>query len=218
LTFNYASLSQGKINNGVAAIEDMASKGDSSNGTLVTPLPVDLVQLFLNKDLPVENGYYIESAQKEYPINSLKAIISTIRSKLLDFILEVGKQIGNSPITDQVKKSVEGIFTATITGNNNVFLVGDRNVQKVSININKHDFNQLANYFESKGLMESDIQELQSIIDFEEPDIEKKKFGSKVNNWIAKMVGKAATGGWDIAIGAAGSLLAEAIGKYYGWS
>lgn len=59
--------------------------------------------------------------------------------------------------------------------------------------------------------------ELIEIIDTEEPNAENKTFGEKVNGWIVKMVNKALDGSWNVGIGAAGSLLAEAIWKYYGF-
>jgi hypothetical protein len=42
------------------------------------------------------------------------------------------------------------------------------------------------------------------------------KFGPRVSAWIAKMLERAASGAWSVGLGAAGSLLATAISRYYG--
>ena len=39
---------------------------------------------------------------------------------------------------------------------------------------------------------------------------------SRVNNWIKKMMNKSLDGSWQIGIGTAGTLLADAIKGYYG--
>jgi hypothetical protein len=48
------------------------------------------------------------------------------------------------------------------------------------------------------------------------PDSAKAGFGKRVAAWIQSMIGKAASGGWKIGIGAAGKLLEEALLQHYG--
>lgn len=74
----------------------------------------------------------------------------------------------------------------------------------------------MAQLLQENGISEEDTAELIEIIDTEEPNTESKIFGEKVSGWTKKMIGKAVDGSWNIGIGAAGSLIAEAIGKYYG--
>jgi hypothetical protein len=68
-----------------------------------------------------------------------------------------------------------------------------------------------------KGIGEEDIADLEAALE-EEPHAVDGKLGPKVAGWFGRMVKKAADGTWKIGIGAAGTLLAEAIGRYYGWS
>lgn len=65
-------------------------------------------------------------------------------------------------------------------------------------------------------MKEDDINELLAVIDTEIPNTEKGTFGYKVNLWIGKMINKALDGSWQVAIGAAGSFLADAVQSYYG--
>jgi hypothetical protein len=68
-----------------------------------------------------------------------------------------------------------------------------------------------------KDGLEDDINELQTVIDNDNPVMEKKKMGSKVGDWTKKMLGKAVDGSWKVSLGIAGKLLADAIQAYYGW-
>ncbi|MCS3096120.1 hypothetical protein NXX73_06195 [Bacteroides fragilis] len=65
-------------------------------------------------------------------------------------------------------------------------------------------------FLKKNGVQDSDIQELQEIL-IEEPELIDNKFGSKVNAWLKNMLNKAVDGSWQISIGAAGTLLAEAL-------
>lgn len=87
---------------------------------------------------------------------------------------------------------------------------------EVSISISKGNKAELKKHLTDIGVSEEDTAELIEIIDSEEPNRDKKTFREKVNGWTTKMLSKALDGSWNVGIGAAGSLLAEAIGKFYG--
>ncbi|MBC8282200.1 MAG: hypothetical protein H8E32_00160, partial [Nitrospinae bacterium] len=60
-------------------------------------------------------------------------------------------------------------------------------------------------------------EELEQALESDEPPESPNSYGPKVSAWVAKMLGKAADGSWKIGIGGAGSLLAMALGKYFGF-
>ena len=66
------------------------------------------------------------------------------------------------------------------------------------------------------GVSPDDISELREALDSEPESNVPDKFGPRVSKWVSKMMEKAAIGVWDIGLGAAGSLLAQVIAKYYG--
>ena len=94
---------------------------------------------------------------------------------------------------------------------------GDKAKVDAKITINKGNKEELSEFLQKNGLSQKETAELVEIIDTEEPNTENKTFGANVNGWIGKMVSKALDGSWNVGVGAAGSLLAEAIGKYYGF-
>ena len=63
---------------------------------------------------------------------------------------------------------------------------------------------------------EEDAQMLEKAIDQEEEPVTDAGFGPHISDWISRMVAKAASGSWNISVGAAGGLLAQALGKFFG--
>ncbi len=74
----------------------------------------------------------------------------------------------------------------------------------------------LKKYLAGLGLEDGDVKELEQAIKEDGPPKKSKGFGQRVAGWIGKMTAKAATGGWDVTVGAAGELMASAIRSYYG--
>lgn len=134
--------------------------------------------------------------------------ISNIAVRLEDFI---GKTSINM---DKKNQRMDGILNSSF-GDNTTIIVGDNNSVK-SINIKSGNFEDLREVLKRNNVSDEDISELKEIVEKEKPDIENKKLGDKTNGWISKMVNKCLQGTWQIGIGAAGKLLADAIKLYYG--
>ena len=90
--------------------------------------------------------------------------------------------------------------------------------QNNQLNIKEMDFDSLARHLAENNVAFSDIQNLKDAIDVDPTPTEPNKLGEKVSGWIGSMVGKAASGSWDISVATAGTLLAESIAKFYGLS
>jgi hypothetical protein len=109
-----------RLNQSITGLEHLI-KEDNNSDVLISPLSPEFIALIINKKIPT-NGYFAETAQKEIAKSSIKQVVSAIRSKLLDFMLELKKEIGNKSITENEKEKVNDIFTTTIIGNNNVII------------------------------------------------------------------------------------------------
>lgn len=105
--------------------------------------------------------------------------------------------------------------TINNSGDGAIISSGDNNKIEANIYIAKGDKEALKAKLLSEKLHSTDIDELLKIVDHTEP-VSKGNFGGPVNDWIQKMIGKALDGSWQIGIGAAGNLLAQAIQGYYG--
>lgn len=176
---------------------------------------------YLSKDF--DNNFAIEFARREVGKVQIIQVLTSIRSKLLDFLLKLNEEIGETedikPMTEgKAKDVVSSLFSSAVFGDNVTIIVGDNNKQKVkNTNIKKGDFKALEKTLKDNGVEKSDITELQTIIDIDTPDQNNKEFGPKVKEWVKKMFGKATDTTWKVGIGVAGKLLADTIQQYYGW-
>jgi hypothetical protein len=118
----------------------------------------------------------------------------------------IGEISGNKNTTRNIRN----------TGDGNIINTGDKAQIHATIIINKGDKDALRNTLTQNGVSEKDVAELIEVIDTEEPNKDKRIFGSRVNIWIKKMVGKAFDGSWQVGFGAAANIFAEAIQAYYG--
>ncbi|CAM1364017.1 AbiTii domain-containing protein [Tenacibaculum xiamenense] len=205
----------------ITALENLINKNDSS--TLASPLRAEIVGMIEENWIEMGNPYLqLMNVSKIISKSAIVEVVSKVRNKLLDFMLKVDEEFGGfTEIKDlkEKQKEISTIMNQTIintSGDGNVVNTGDKNKVNAKIIIEKGNKDALAKRLQENGVSEQDTAELIKIIDTEEPNSENKTFGKKVNDWTKKMIGKAVDGSWNIGLGAAGSLLAEAIGKYYG--
>ena len=195
----------------------------NNSGSLDQKLPAELNSTIETNIREMGNPFYhLVSARKTLSISAVNEIVSIVRNKLLDFVLKLDEKFGNiTEIKDLRGKSqeIQSIVNNTIinsSGEGNLINTGDNPKIKTSIKISKGNKTEVENKIKEIGLSEKDVENLFEIIDKDKPDFEKKKFGEKVNLWIQNMIGKALNGSWNISIGAAGTILADIIQKYYG--
>jgi hypothetical protein len=145
-----------------------------------------------------------------------------VRNRTLDFALALwkeqpaaGERAGGT--SERIEASrVTQIFNTVVYGGS-AQLVGTATGSTVSVTIGAKDFSSLERVLRENGVADLDIAELRVAVDAE-PELAPNKggFGPKVASWIAQMMRKAAEGSWGAGVGAAGTLLAQALAKYYG--
>jgi hypothetical protein len=169
----------------------------------------------------VHEGYSCLQAWAQFRTGHLVELLNSVRNRILDFTLAVWKEapdageIGTNALLAMEPNRVTQIFNTTVYGGS-ANLVGTSNASLIEFNIGSKDFSSLERVLIENGVSQEDVSELKVALDSESIPVTKERFGPKVANWIARMIGKAATGGWNIGVGAAGNLLAQAITKYYG--
>lgn len=198
-------------------------KGENKSGMLEQTFPAEITGLIQQNWRKMNNPYLqLVNCKKSIPVNAVVEILAFVRNNLLDFMLKIDSEFGNITEIEELKTKKEEIATImnqTIinnSGDGNVVNTGEKAKIAATINIAKGSKEELVKHLHDIGLSHADTTELIEIIDTEEPNFEIKTFGQKVNSWTQKMLGKALDGSWNIGIGAAGSLIAEAIKTYYG--
>jgi hypothetical protein len=198
-------------------------KGENNLGRLEETFSAESTGLIQQNWKKMGNPYlHLVNCKKAISVNAVVEILAFVRNNLLDFMLKIDSEFGNITEIEELKTKKEEIATImnhTIinnTGDGNVVNTGEKAKITATINISKGSKEELAQHLQDIGLTNDDTTKLIEIIDTEEPNFENKTFGLKVNSWTQKMLGKALDGSWNVGIGAAGNLIAEAIKTYYG--
>lgn len=193
---------------------------DNKHG-LSRPLPLEISQLF---DKAFSGGYTVQKAWCDIGAGQIDQILIQVRSRLLEFLLELREIIGPEVSEQAVKEiaqlpTVASAFTNVIYGDNNTILVGNHNQQQVLIEQAVGNIQHLEEILTTNGVSELDINSLKEALAAEPASSmsNDKQVGPKVGNWMKEMLGKAVDATWQIELGIAGGLLTTVIQKYYGW-
>ncbi len=199
----------------VASLEAFI-KTDSNEMT--SPIPPELYGLMSRNYV---GGNTVIFAQRVFNRSQIIQIVTVVKSRLLEFLLELNSEIGDIENVEELTDAkVKDIVHNTINfyGDNTNFQQGNSNVQTITVsNIEIGAFDGLKKELSEISMPIEDINELEVIIDNDDPSHDKKEFGVKVKAWISKMLLKAMDGSWSVGLAAAGKVLADGISKYYGW-
>lgn len=194
---------------------------DSSVVSLKRPIPLEANGL-LEKSL--SSGTHIQNAWSEIQLTGITSILTQVRSRLLDFLLELNEKLPSELSEEEVRKlaaktGTENLFNNAIFGDNVTIIVGNSNAQKVKATVIKNDFQSLSSALKEYGVEDKDIKALKNAIatDSSEGMLKDKQFGTSVKSWLQVMFQKALDTTWQIELGIASSLLANALQRFYGW-
>src|SRR5262249_33164365 len=154
--------------------------------------------------------YSVQRAWRAIGVGQVDQIFTQIRSRLLDFLLELSEKVDPGMTDDDVKRvgrspETSSMFDRAIFGDNTTILIEDHNRQNVTNQIIKGDFDSLKSSLTEKNVSTEDIDDLKSALHADEKAIEvkSKNFGPSVRTWLKKMLSKAIDTSWQIEIGIA---------------
>jgi hypothetical protein len=114
----------GAITQSISVIEAWT---DGEGESIQRAIPMELNGLLGKKLAP---GVHVEQAWAETPLADVKNILAQVRSRLLDFLLELKDSVGDADQPEEVKERVRGVdtggmFQSAIFGPNATILIGD---------------------------------------------------------------------------------------------
>jgi hypothetical protein len=184
------------------------------------PLQVSTGDLAMVLGMKVYQGQNCVQAWAEFSGAHLVELLNAVRNRVLDFALAIWKE---SPQAGEASNATAGLTTERITQifNTTVYggsanLIGSAIASSIVVRIGIGDLASLEQALVQHGVAMQDIEELRAAV-LAEPTPRARKLGPKVSAWIASMMGKAASGTWEVGIATAGTVLGEAIAKYYGF-
>ncbi len=170
------------------------------------------------------SGYGVERAWSRFPAGTHEGILTEVRSRLLDFTLNLADRVPRDPEAESMKKvaqdaAVNDLFRNAVFGANTTIMVGNGGVQHVSNSVSKNNMESLLNYLRDQKVPEDDLAGLETAIGQDQGSVEHNdgKLGSRVSNWVGRMVAKAGNGAWQVGLGAAGNILGAALNGFYGF-
>ena len=207
-------LEESRVTQSLGVIEEMAKGG----GTVSRPIPME-ANGRLGKSL--SNHFSIERAWCEIQTHDMQNIIIQVRSRLLDFLLEVKSCIGGDVTDGNIKSKASTIdarnlFSKTIFGPNTTIIIGDNNSQTVRIDNKQGDLDGLINILKLAGISESDTASLKVAISADEESGKKASFEGKTGNWLNKLLTRAAAGGIGVSVDVVSSVVVKALCTYMG--
>lgn len=206
----------------VTELENLAISSGGKDNILKIPWSGDVIAYYQKKEI-YSGGMVLATAWRVMTKQKLTGVLETIRTRVLDFILEIEEELGlqgesedqNPEIVHPQPQKIEQIFINTIHGGN-VAVGNNRDISQQVINIKQGNIDSLKSYLKELGLEEKDTHELEQAI--KEDGVQTKEPGPAVSRWLVKVAILGVKGGLSVASNVAGSLVANAIMKFYGIS
>ncbi|UXD26158.1 AbiTii domain-containing protein [Yersinia proxima] len=192
--------------------------GDSA--ALQQTIPTEFAPFYAKS---LGRGCYAENVYKEIALHQFVNVLTQVKTRLLDFLLELSDQIssigGDAKMEEKAKKvDASSMFQHSIFGDNVTINLGHDNVINVTNTITKNDFQSLKNELHKQGISDDDIENLQVSITADGPlPVTAKEYGPQVKNWLLKMMSKAGDATWKVSLATAVPVLTNALNKYFGF-
>lgn len=195
-------------------------RGKESSSVLKAPWPADLIRSVGSK---IYENMNLGDAWQLIPDGAIAALLDTVRNRILSFVLEIEAEAPDAgeappnvkPIDD---KRVSQVFNTYIQGNVTSLVAGSQTItQNIEITVVQNDLESLKQYLASIGIGEPDLRELDQAIQEDAQAGVKGDLGSKVRGWMGKMISKAGSSTWNVAISVAANILIKALSTYYGF-
>jgi hypothetical protein len=161
---------------------------------------------------PVWQNYQTIAMWVEVPIASVAGVLDQVRSRALEFVLEIEAENPEAGATATATVAppvplarADAIFNTVIYGGQ--VAIGP----KATVNVTPGDLASLMAFLEAQGVAAADREELAAAL-----KTDKGKLGPRVKAWLGEMAVKAAGAGGRIGEGAAGGLIAVAVARFLG--
>jgi len=204
------------------SVSELQSLAQSDSNSFLEKWPADLIA-YIQHNVTIYEDMVLIDAKKVITKPQVHGILDTIRTRLLDFILELEESFPELVIseTDLIKipeSAVTNHFHTYISGSKNIVNTGSNINQKIDELVIEDDLSSLKNVLSNLGISKKDIEDLEnSILNDKKPN-KNKSFGSRVSSWLGKMTEKAVSGTIEIASKEGTSAIIKAISTYYGIS
>lgn len=201
---------------GVSVYEQLLRK--ENDGTFRGPWPADLVAT-VGQD--IYEFMNCVQAWKVIPRGAIVGLTDAIRNRVLGFAIEIERanpaageaSVNSSPVPAQVLRQV---FNTQVYGNVGNFASGSTNVsQSAELKVTQGDIGTLEHALHDLGVTQADVEQLRTAIREDQRE-NAPGLGKRAAVWIGEMIGKAASGAWNVSISTASTVLPKLVSQYLG--
>lgn len=165
----------------------------------------------------LSGGFVLDDITQPLSKAVFAGIIDNVKNKLLDFLLEIDHDnidLEGITMNSDKHEKIRSSFSINVYGSNNNVATGEI-VNQNNLIVEKNDVESLKKFLKENHISDNDVNDLEQSI--KQDSIKGKYiFGEKVSLWIGKMISKAASGAWDVALNVAPTLLTDALNKFFG--
>jgi hypothetical protein len=169
----------------------------------------------------LEDGTFVEKAWLEISPVYIKNIVFQVRSRLLDFMLDLKSSIGSATSEDDVTVRSENVdapslFNKAIFGPNATIIVGSHNKQAVETTVVQGDFNSLVANLKALGVGDGAIADLRQAVEHQGPKEPTTSLKGRIGSWFKAQAEKQLDAGAQVAVSASMDAIVHAIKLYLG--
>jgi AbiTii len=199
----------------IASFEALV-EGDP-NGRVITEWPANMTAYYSDK---FNGGWKLNRAWQEIPTNAIRGMLDNVRTRILQFALELKREVGDSELSADAAppEKVNSAVQTIIYGCTNIIsptIAGDVQVigQQVVV---QGDFFSLSGALEAIGVDPTHVAKLKAAIAEDKADGDNNGYGSRVKGWLAKAGSYVAKESGAAAVDVAKSAITTAVTSYFG--
>ncbi len=205
-------LESSEVRDGLPVIEALVRK---SGGRVQRPLPMEANGV-LAKGLA--EGVHINQAWVEIGDVHLANIPAQVRSRLLDFMLELRANVGRDVSTDKLKERSQeldmvGAFHGAVFGDNVTINLGS-NIRQIVRNTKVTSEADLFATLKDVGVEPAELDELKKALDQDTSERGKPTLEGATGRWFTALLSKASVGALKIGANVVTSVVAAALTHY----
>ena len=150
-------------------------------------------------------------------------ILTQVRSRLLDFILELKDTLGNIDGDEAMKTKVKevdtsALFRQTVFGDNATIILGSHNKLAIQSQVHEGDFVSLANALTNAGIPDDEVAALRAAIEEDKASGGITLSDGQTGGWFLKLLGRAAKGALKVGTDVVSHVVTDALTAYIGGS
>ncbi len=195
--------------------ESVRAHRKKSSARLIRPLPPEFGGLFSSV---LHQGVNVISAWCEINMIEVEGILTEVRSRLLDFALELRDVVGpDTPESELAAKvanvDTEKMFTTAVYGSGNTIIIGSHSFQ--SINNEKGDVEGLIAAISELGFQQPMLVELREALEQDQQANKKPNVADgKTGEWFSKALKEAGQGMVKAGVEVISTVIVKALKAY----